>query len=290
MHSFPFLRADEVFIIGPLRRGNVMIEAKWGWRFIIFFTFFISGCSSSITYQPPIVPIQLSMGFQGVDVSFEVPDLVTPIGTFSLEIGQTVWEFREEQLGNIPRVLLIRVDQQVTVYRLEPGIRIDLDAEYNEVLYRRVRLIYDPHSEDSDIILELETIPIAELPDRYPSVYITDTPISRSTRAPRPTSTPRPTATPNACANSPHRLKQDKKAIVCTWNSGENVILRDGPSVNTREIKRLRPGAVVTIVGPAQCDEVSGWWYWPVRTISGFTGWMAEGGDEKDPYFLCPYP
>jgi len=52
----------------------------------------------------------------------------------------------------------------------------------------------------------------------------------------------------------------------------------------------LIPGAVVTITGAAVCDEDPGWWYWPVRTRSGYTGWMAEGGDEKDPYFLCPYP
>lgn len=92
------------------------------------------------------------------------------------------------------------------------------------------------------------------------------------------------------CENSPKRLQVGHQAQVCTWNSRENVILRTGPAKDYPEQRRLMPGAVVTITGKAVCDEETGWWYWPVRTRSGYTGWMAEGGDEKDPYFLCPYP
>jgi len=97
-------------------------------------------------------------------------------------------------------------------------------------------------------------------------------------------------ATPGPCADSPKRMIPGEKALVCTWRSGDNVLLRERPERRAPKIKRIAPGAVVTITGEAVCDEATGWWYWPVRTRSGYTGWMPEGSDENDPYFLCPYP
>ncbi len=99
------------------------------------------------------------------------------------------------------------------------------------------------------------------------------------------------TPTPTPCDGSPKRLQVGSKAQVCTWRSGENVRIRSEPRKNSTEIARLVPGAVVDIIGGPVCDPEYKWWYWKIETqTKHYIGWMAEGGDEKDPYFLCPYP
>ena len=99
-----------------------------------------------------------------------------------------------------------------------------------------------------------------------------------------------PTMSP--CENSPKRLKVGEWAVVCTWNSHDPVVMRTGPGKGySRNGHELLTGAEVYVLEGPVCDEDSRWWYWKVRTkIKKYEGWMAEGGDEKDPYFLCPSP
>jgi hypothetical protein len=48
----------------------------------------------------------------------------------------------------------------------------------------------------------------------------------------------------------------------------------------------LEPNTYVTVVdGPVCADE---WSWWRIRTDDGMEGWVSEGGDEVDPYFICP--
>jgi uncharacterized protein YgiM (DUF1202 family) len=84
----------------------------------------------------------------------------------------------------------------------------------------------------------------------------------------------------------PQRLKLNQMAHVCT--SKDAVKLREGPGKNFSTIKMLVPGADVTIIGGPTCAD--NWSWWQVRTESGYTGWMAEGGDNVDAYFICPKP
>jgi hypothetical protein len=107
------------------------------------------------------------------------------------------------------------------------------------------------------------------------------------TRVPTRTARPSPTAspTPRSCSGAPpQRIKVGGKAYVCTKR--DSVILREGPGRSYAEIRRLVPGADLKIIGGPSC--ANNWSWWEVRTESGFTGWMAEGGDATDPYFLCP--
>ncbi len=230
----------------------------------IIFVFMVAGFTSCVTvgYKPPIAPLKLTISPEGISIG-AAPELVTPIGTFEIELTTPLVDFtkRYKQSTQIPRVLVVRIDTRVYVYRLKPNTPIRFEAEEDSRYFQRVVLIYSPDDINGDILLELETISVV----------------------------PSPTPTPSPCAHSPKRLQIGKRAIVCTWKSGENLILRKGPAKSYPELRRLRPGAIVTITGEAVCDEVTGWWYWPVRTRSGYTGWMAEGGDNKDPYFLCPY-
>lgn len=82
----------------------------------------------------------------------------------------------------------------------------------------------------------------------------------------------------------PQRLTVDEMAFVCTAN--DSVKLRDGAGKNYSVIKSLVPGADVKIIGGPKCGD--NWSWWQVETESGFVGWMSEGGDNVDRYFLCP--
>ena len=93
--------------------------------------------------------------------------------------------------------------------------------------------------------------------------------------------------TDNACVNAPaKRLSVGSGAFVCT--KSDPVVLRTGPHRASSKIESLSPGTQMDVIGGPTCDETVLWWYWEVRTESNQTGWVAEGGDETDPYFVCP--
>ena len=98
--------------------------------------------------------------------------------------------------------------------------------------------------------------------------------------------------TPSPCMGSPKRLSVGEWATVCTWSSREPVVMRTGPGKSyPKNGHELVPGAEVYVLEGPVCDDESKWWYWKVRTkTKGYVGWMAEGGDNKDAYFLCPSP
>jgi hypothetical protein len=89
----------------------------------------------------------------------------------------------------------------------------------------------------------------------------------------------------SACPGAPpQRLKVDEMAYVCT--GGDTVKLREGPGKGYSVLKSLVPGAELKVTGGPECSD--NWSWWEVETESGITGWMSEGGDNIDPYFLCP--
>jgi serine/threonine protein kinase len=120
--------------------------------------------------------------------------------------------------------------------------------------------------------------------------YPTATPLPTLTPSPTlvssPTNTPIPTrSSPSSCPGAPpQRVQVGERARVCT--AYEQLILRAQPRRSSSELDRLEPGKYVTIIDGPICADVYSWW--KVRTDSGTVGWVAEGGDEIDPYFLCP--
>lgn len=111
--------------------------------------------------------------------------------------------------------------------------------------------------------------------------------VPAATVKPTRTPTPEPTATNavTACPGAPkQRIEVDEDAIVCTRN--DVVFLRSGPGKKYRVLSRISPGVVVMVIGGPFCSD--NWSYWEVKLSDGTTGWMSEGGDSIDPYFLCP--
>jgi len=131
--------------------------------------------------------------------------------------------------------------------------------------------------------------------------YSTSTPAPRLTSTPRPTSIsvptstrPQPTNTPifrespttvTGCPNAPkQQVEVGGRAWVCT--KYDRLIVRQQPRLSGKEIARLEPGTSMSVIDGPRCANTHSWW--KIRTDTGIVGWVAEGSDEIDPYFICP--
>lgn len=106
--------------------------------------------------------------------------------------------------------------------------------------------------------------------------------IPRETRVPRP----QPTFTPEpACPGAAEpRVKVNQRARVCTQK--DKLVVRSAPGMYSGVEGQLETGTSFLITGGPSCAE--NWNYWRIRTDDGLSGWVAEGGDNTDPYFICP--
>lgn len=87
------------------------------------------------------------------------------------------------------------------------------------------------------------------------------------------------------CDNAPSSpLEVGMRAYVCTKSDG--VFVRAVPGRRGRIIASVQPGTELEIISGPECGD--GWVWWRVRLANGLEGWMAEGGDNVDPKFLCP--
>jgi serine/threonine protein kinase len=123
------------------------------------------------------------------------------------------------------------------------------------------------------------------------------------TRIIEPTSTVRlfPTDTISTRSSCPgaafQRVQKDDTVRVCTRS--DRVIVRRNPEPGDNEEFRIYPDTTVKIIEGPQCSDNSSWWL--VRIPKGITvfrgadyalpqeseGWVREGSDAKDPYYIC---
>jgi hypothetical protein len=90
-----------------------------------------------------------------------------------------------------------------------------------------------------------------------------------------------------SCPNAPpQRLTRDQRGYVCTQE--DSVHLRNSPARSASTFFQLRTGSRFTVIDGYVCAD--NWSWWLIETDEGFVGWIAEGGDEVDPYFICPLP
>lgn len=120
-----------------------------------------------------------------------------------------------------------------------------------------------------------------------------------------PTAKLKPTKTPGVRLTCPgakeQRVEIDEKARVCTHK--DRLILREDPKKDGDEIVRIYPETEVKIIDGPRCDDNSSWWLVEVprgtnvffthqnkdgMLSSAVQGWVREGSDDKDPYYLCP--
>jgi hypothetical protein len=105
------------------------------------------------------------------------------------------------------------------------------------------------------------------------------------TRTLMPTRTMASTIVVSSCPGAPpQRLLLNEDAKVCT--KSEKVALRSGPTKSNSILVRVKAGTVVWVLDGPKC--ANDWSWWKVELSDGTAGWMSEGGDTLDPYFLCP--
>ena len=89
------------------------------------------------------------------------------------------------------------------------------------------------------------------------------------------------------CPGAPlSRINTGGSAYVCTQVDALN--LRDGPGSQGNQLDKLTHGTNIIIIDGPVCADGQTWW--KIETGGYITGWVAEGGDEEDPYFICPAP
>jgi hypothetical protein len=92
---------------------------------------------------------------------------------------------------------------------------------------------------------------------------------------------------PNSCPGAPlQRMIVNQRGYVCT--KGDSVRLRNDPFRSASTIVSLPVGSQFTVLGGPSCAD--NWSWWKIQTDNGYSGWISEGGDEVDPYFICPLP
>jgi len=89
---------------------------------------------------------------------------------------------------------------------------------------------------------------------------------------------------PFACSGAPEsRIHVGESAYVCTRK--DRLIVRAKPSSTGGEIMRIETGTGFEVIAGPQCSNSMFWWK---IDINGTIGWVSEGGDNVDPYFICP--
>lgn len=87
------------------------------------------------------------------------------------------------------------------------------------------------------------------------------------------------------CPNAPdQRVRIGEKARVCT--KSDNLKVRAGPGKSNDTLRRIPPGTKILIIDGPICSDNMAWW--EIRLDDGTEGWVAEGGDQTDPYYICP--
>jgi len=82
----------------------------------------------------------------------------------------------------------------------------------------------------------------------------------------------------------PQRVTVGKQASVCTQS--EDLIVREEPGLDGKPLTGIEPGTNFMIIDGPSC--ANSWSWWKVELDSGLEGWIAEGGDNIDPNFICP--
>jgi hypothetical protein len=94
-----------------------------------------------------------------------------------------------------------------------------------------------------------------------------------------------PSQSGSSCPGAPQqRMTVNQRGFVCT--KSDPVLLRNKPNRSGTQIVSLDPGVAFTVIGGPSC--ANNWSWWQVQLDNGVTGWVSEGGDEVDPYFICP--
>lgn len=82
----------------------------------------------------------------------------------------------------------------------------------------------------------------------------------------------------------PQRMVSGQRGRVCTQTA--YVDIRESAGMSSIAMDVITPGDGFIVIGGPQCADNQSWWQ--IETSWGTIGWVSEGGDAVDPYFICP--
>lgn len=94
-----------------------------------FATIFDAG--GTVAYEPVFIPAIIKINKNGVSIEVSSPDIITPIGVFSVEK-----ELELLDLHNEKRLLLIYIDDELTVYEINEGNAFLWRPDLDETQYK----------------------------------------------------------------------------------------------------------------------------------------------------------
>jgi hypothetical protein len=87
------------------------------------------------------------------------------------------------------------------------------------------------------------------------------------------------------CSQSPEQhIQSGMNAVVCTKK--DPLHIREHSSTQSDVVYTLNRGDQVKVINGPVCAEQFRWWQ--VKTTNGSQGWVREGKDQEDTYFICP--
>jgi hypothetical protein len=223
----------------------------------------LTGCNNEVEvgYSPPLpVPIRVSVDTSGnisVDASGK---WITPIGTFDIQGTTDLYSIQNEYDVT---VLIVRLDNEAMVYKLQPGGNFHIVFDDSNKLYRKVAFKQQPNG---DFILEIE------------SVQITATKIP-------PSSVALSVATESGYFDSasPSDVEEEDTSekeyvyISCDEDITQ-AALRKSPGYIEKDddvdiIYKIDCGERLELLGDSQIADGLTWWR---VSWHGYVGWMAD--------------
>jgi hypothetical protein len=221
------------------------------------------------TYGLPYIPIEVSINNRG-EISFSAAArLNTFVGSFSVSAGHTVQSVRN-RIDN--PVLIVRVDDRILVYELDPQQEYRLFFDGGSQHYREVKL----EKRGRDLILELESVPVVVASTPRPNPTSTRTSSSGNSRV---TTAPTSEYCRSAFAT---RLSIGGSAKVVAY---PGLVVRESPTTSSNPVygTSLSPGRIVRILDGPQCNGGMLWWRIETGVITlsngqnhNMVGWVAE--------------
>lgn len=240
-----------------------MIKIRVIFHFLV--VFFISACIGGSNTGPVYEPPPLDIGPVSIELEIAPDGELALVGEFSYplyaveNLGGVYWNIgferilREAQRQSRHLYLMWEDDQDnIVVHEYDIGQPFDIQFRRTEWVRKLA------HSGDENLVVFIERQVI------YADTYGSDS---------------------SSCPGAPpQRVEVGMQAYVCTQS--DRVRVREDAGVSGSEITRLEPGTSFTIVKGPKCSD--NWSWWRIRTGNGVVGWVAEGGDDIDSYFICP--
>ena len=120
----------------------------------------------------PALPINITLDLRGrlsVEYDFNrLNQIETPLGKLSfssggpsLDVGGVLVNSIKEQHAQ-QRLLIVRIDEEIEYYEIEPDQKFDINIELNDRYFKKVRITNEDADNDT-IIVELESVPKEEV-------------------------------------------------------------------------------------------------------------------------------